>query len=416
MVIGKGYTDRFLTEEEARQIFQQGVAQLDVAGKKVLVIIPDSTRSGPMPLCFRALVEYLSPSVAQLDFLIALGTHRPMTEEQICKHLGITVAERRSTYAKIGLYNHDWQQGLKHIGTISADEIRELSGGLMAQDVPVQINGRIFAYDHLMVCGPVFPHEVVGFSGGNKYFFPGIAGGEVIDITHWLSAVITNVKTIGRQDTPVRRVVNRAASFIPLPKSCFSMVVKGHHDLAGLYFGTPEEAQEAAAALSAQVNIVYVDKPFKLVISVMPELYDDLWTAAKGVYKMEPVVAEGGTVIVYAPHINEVSYTHGHILDRIGYHVRDYFLKNWERFKDVPWGVLAHATHCKGSGTYENGVEKPRMNVVLATGIPKERCERINLGYLDPATLNLEEYKGREAEGILVVPRAGEMLYRLKEQ
>jgi len=121
-------------------------------------------------------------------------------------------------------------------------------------------------------------------------------------------------------------------------------------------------------------------------------------------------------VIVYAPHINEVSYTHGHILDRIGYHVRDYFLKNWERFKDVPWGVLAHATHCKGSGTYENGVEKPRMNVVLATGIPKERCERINLGYLDPATLNLDAYKGREAEGILVVPRAGEMLYRLREQ
>jgi len=201
-----------------------------------------------------------------------------------------------------------------------------------------------------------------------------------------------------------------------LPKSCFSMVVKGHHDLAGLYFGTPEESQEAAAALSAQVNIVYVDKPFKLVISVMPELYDDLWTAAKGVYKMEPVVADGGTVIVYAPHINEVSYTHGHILDRIGYHVRDYFLKNWERFKDVPWGVLAHATHCKGSGTYENGVEKPRMNVVLATGIPKERCERINLGYLDPATLNLDAYRGREAEGILVVPRAGEMLYRLREQ
>ena len=389
MVIGTGYTDRFLTEEEARQVLQQGVAQLDVAGKKVLVIIPDSTRSGPISLCFRALVEYLSPSVAQLDFLIALGTHRPMTEEQLCKHVGITMAERHSTYAKIGLYNHDWQQGLKHIGTISAAEIRELSNGLMELDLPVRINGRIFAYDHLIICGPVFPHEVVGFSGGNKYFFPGIAGGEVIDITHWL---------------------------IPLPKSCFSMVVKGHHDLAGLYFGTPEESQEAAAALSAQVNIVYVDQPFKLVISVMPELYDDLWTAAKGVYKMEPVVADGGTVIVYAPHIDEVSYTHGHILDRIGYHVRDYFLKNWERFKDVPWGVLAHSTHCKGSGTYENGVEKPRMNVILSTGIPKERCERINLGYLDPATLNLDAYKGREAEGILVVPRAGEMLYRLREQ
>ena len=148
----------------------------------------------------------------------------------------------------------------------------------------------------------------------------------------------------------------------------------------------------------------------------MPELYDDIWTAAKGMYKMEPVVADGGTVIIYAPHIDEVSYTHGKVLDRIGYHVRDYFLKQMDRFADVPGGVMAHSTHVKGAGTYENGVETPRINVVLATRIPKERCDQINLGYMDPAEIDVDEWTARQNEDLLVVPRAGEMLYRLKSE
>ena len=415
MVIGKGYSDRYLTEPEIGQIFAQGLAQIETAGKRLLVVLPDSTRSGPIPLCFRLLVELLEDKVASLDALIALGTHLPMPEEKICEHLGITETERKTRYARVGIYNHNWQEGLADIGTIPASEIAEISDGLMAEDVRVQVNQRLFEYDRIIVCGPVFPHEVAGFSGGNKYFFPGVSGPDVINFTHWLGAVITNVKTIGQQDTPVRRVIDRATSLIDVPKSCFSMVVKGHHDLAGLYFGSPEASQAAAAALSAQVNITYVDKPYKTVLSVMPHLYDDIWTAAKGMYKMEPVVVDGGTVIIYAPHIDEVSYTHGKMLDRIGYHVRDYFLKRMDEFSDVPGGVMAHSTHVKGAGTYENGVETPRVNVVLATGVPRERCARINLGYMDPATIDPQAWMGRENEGILVVPRAGELLYRLRE-
>ncbi|MBC7255433.1 MAG: DUF2088 domain-containing protein [Chloroflexi bacterium] len=414
MVIGQGYADRFLTHDEARAIFERGLAEIGVCGKRLLFIIPDSTRSGPMPFCFRTLTDLTLGQAAQVDFLIALGTHLEMDEDKVMHHLGITPEERRLRYGEVGIYNHNWQAGLVEIGTIPADEIEALSGGLMREDVRVQVNRRLFEYDHLIVVGPVFPHEIAGFSGGNKYFFPGVAGPDVINFTHWLGAVITNLKTIGIQDTPVRAVIDRAAAMIRVPKSCFSMVVRGHEDLAGLYFGTPEESQAEAAKLSAQVNITYVEKPYRLVISVMPTLYDDIWTAGKGMYKMEPVVADGGTVIIYAPHIDEVSYTHGKILDRIGYHVRDYFIAHMDKFADVPRSTMAHATHVKGAGTYINGVESPRVNVILATHVPKERCERINLGYLDPDTLDLEAYKGREEEGILVVPRAGEMLYRLK--
>lgn len=416
MVIGQGHTDRFLTQEEAQSIFEHGLEEIGVRGKRLLFIIPDSTRSGPMPFCFRSLTEHTLGRAAKVDFLIALGTHLEMSEDKIAHYLGVTPEERRTRYRAVGIYNHNWQTGLVEIGTIPAEEIEALSGGLMREEVCVQVNRRLFEYDHLVVVGPVFPHEIAGFSGGNKYFFPGVAGPDVINFTHWLGAAITNLKTIGFQDTPVRAVINRAAAMIRVPKSCFSMVVKGHNDLAGLYFGAPEESQEKAARLSAQINITYVEKPYQLVISVMPELYDDIWTAGKGMYKMEPVVADGGTVIIYAPHIDEVSYTHGKILDRIGYHVRDYFLAHMERFADVPRSTMAHATHVKGAGTYINGVESPRVNVVLATRVPKERCERINLGYLDPDTLDLEAYKGREDEGILVVPRAGEMLYRLKSE
>ncbi len=302
------------------------------------------------------------------------------------------------------------------LGTIPASEIEALTGGLMSEDVDIEINARIFDYDLLVICGPVFPHEVVGFSGGNKYFFPGISGPKVIDFTHWMSAIITNMATIGHEDTPTRRVLDRAAAMIPVKKACFSMVVRGHHDLAGLYFGSPEDSQRAAAELSALVNITWDDHPYKLVISVMPELYDDIWTAAKGMYKMEPVVADGGTLIIYAPHIDEISYTHGKTLDQIGYHVRDYYLAHMPELAGTSRGVMAHGTHCKGAGTYVDGTEKSRITVILATGVPKERCERLNLGYMDPATLDIESLKGREDEGILVVPRAGEMLHRLKSE
>ena len=91
---------------------------------------------------------------------------------------------------------------------------------------------------------------------------------------------------------------------------------------------------------------------------------------------MEPVIADGGEVIIYAPHIHEFSVVHGKVIREIGYHVRDYFVKQWDRFKDYPWGVLAHSTHLRGIGTFENGIEHPRIQVTLATGISAEECRQ----------------------------------------
>lgn len=417
MLIGQGHTDQFLSEAQIRELVSKTLAQHSLAGKRVIIIIPDSTRTSPIPLMFRLFHEALGSQVAKLDFLIALGTHQPMSEAAINRHLGVTAEERADRYANVGVINHDWAAPdvLTTLGEISGEEIAKISGGILNEPVTVRVNRLVLDYDQIIICGPVFPHEVAGFSGGNKYFFPGISGAEVINFSHWLGAVVTNFDTIGIKETAVRRVIDRAASFINKPKLCFCMVVKGE-GLAGLYTGTPEEAWEAAADLSAQLHIVLAKRPFKRVLSVMPKLYDDLWTAGKGMYKLEPVVADGGEVVIYAPHIDEVSYTHGQVLDEIGYHVRDYFVSQWERFKHYPLGVIAHSTHVRGLGTYDaaSGVETPRIKVSLATGISPERCRQINLAYLDPASIKLEEWQNREEEGILYVPKAGEMLYRLR--
>jgi nickel-dependent lactate racemase len=416
-MIGKGYEDKVLTDAEIREVMSQGLAQADLAGKRVLIIIPDGTRTAPIPEMFRLFYEFVGEEVAALDYLVALGTHQRMTEEALNRRVGLTPAEREDNYSKVNIFQHRWdlEETFINLGQIETQEIEEITNGLMRQTVDVRLNRMVFDYDQIIICGPTYPHEVVGFSGGNKYFFPGIGEAGVINFTHWLGAVMTSYEIIGTKDTPVRRVIDRAASFIDKPKLCVSLVVK-EKSLAGLYIGTPEEAYDAAADLSSKLHIKWVEQPYQQVLSVMPELYDDIWTGAKGMYKVEPVIADGGEVIIYAPHIDEVSYTHGNVLEKIGYHVRDYFLKQWEDFKDYPWGVLAHSTHLRGIGEYdaEKDIEKPRIEVTLATGISEERCHELNLGYRNPDTINPDAWRNREDEGILLVPKAGEMLYRVQ--
>lgn len=413
---GSSDSDALLTNQEVFDILNGVFTANDLTGQRVLVVIPDSTRTMPLPVFFQFFVKLLRGKVAKMDFIIALGTHLPMSDEAICHHLGISVNEMNSTYQDIHFFNHEWNQEETFIdlGKFEADEISRLTYGTIQKDVTVQINKIILDYDLLIVCGPIFPHEVMGFSGGTKYFFPGISGPEFINTTHWIGAMNTCIKTIGVRDTPQRDLLERAASWIPVPRLYCCPVVKSE-GIYGLFAGDPYETWKKAADLSAEVHVEYKSKTFHTVLSVMPYLYDDIWTAAKGMYKLEAVVEDNGELIIYAPHIDEISYTHGKILDRIGYHCRDYFVHQWEKFKDEPWGVLAHSTHLTGLGTFENGVEKKRIRVTLATRIPKGRCEMLGLGYINPSDVIPESYQNKENEGILFVPHAGETLYKIRQ-
>lgn len=414
MVIERQNKDGSVENKQAHEAVAEFFAQNDYTDKRILLIIPDNTRSGPIGDVFKIIYDSLEQKVRGLDCLVALGTHKPLTEEQICTRLDITLKERHSKYAQVKFFNHDWQdrRTFKSIGIISADEIEKISNGLFREEIDVAINKLIFEYDEFFILGPVFPHEVVGFSGGHKYIFPGIAGEEIINFFHWLSAVITNPVINGNIWTPTRHVVEKAASFIKMPRKLFALVAV-ENKLKGIFIGDCIAAWEKAAQLSRDVHVIYKDKPYNTILGIAPEMYDDIWTAGKVMYKLEPILADGGTLIIYAPHITEISYTHGKILDKIGYHTRDYFLKRMDKFKAVPRAAMAHSTHVKGIGTYIDGEEKPRANVLLATGISRQRCEKVNLGYMNPDDINIADYENRENEGILVVHHAGETLYRL---
>jgi nickel-dependent lactate racemase len=405
-----------LSQQEITSICKKGFANIPLKNKDLLFIIPDYTRTAPLPIMFQVLYRLLAEQVQRMDFLVALGTHPPLMDDKLCELLGVTRSVYEKKYHKSQIYNHQWDdtRQLQYLGSLGKDAITRITHGLMTDEVSVTINRMIFDYDILVILGPIFPHEVVGFSGGNKYFFPGIAGKEIIDMFHWLGALITSPEIIGKKDTPVRQIVDMAAALIDKEKYCISMVVDGE-DMAGLYFGSPEDAWRRAADHSEHLHIVYKEYPFKSVLACAPAMYEDLWTGGKCMYKLEPVVADGGELIIFAPHIKEVSITHGREIERIGYHVRDFFTRQWDRYKNIAGGVLAHATHVKGIGTYENGIEKPRIKVILSTQIPEEKCQRINLGYLNPKTIDSSEWKNREKEGRLFVGKAGELLFRLKE-
>jgi nickel-dependent lactate racemase len=408
-----------LNEDAVRTTLAQGLSDR-FPGQKVLVLIPDHTRSLPLPMLFRMLVEILRDA-PQLDFMVALGTHPPLSDENLYRLVGITKEERETTYRHVGLLNHAWDDPatLASLGVMEQDEIKQVAGSSWHSSLPDKINIRnnqlALKVDHILILGPTFPHEVVGLSGGAKYLFPGISGPDMINATHWLGALAGVVGTIGIKDTPTRAMIHAAANRLPTPVTLIALVVEGHH-LSGVFVGDLFEAWNLAADLSAQRNIRWCKKNFQRVLSCAPTMYDELWTAAKAMYKLEPAVATGGEVIIYAPHLDMVSHVHGHYIYEVGYHILPYFLNDWERFKHLPLGVLAHSTHLRGSGVMENGIEKPNVHVTLASKISAADCTRLNLGYLNPAEIDIESWIDREDEGILYVPRAGEILYRLADR
>ena len=410
--------DGLLSVDRIRETLTAGLAGA-FAGGKVLVLIPDHTRTLPLPLLFRMLVELLY-DVKKVDFMVALGTHPPLGEEQVRRLVGISAEEQSTLFEHVGLLNHTWDaaDALSEIGILPQSQIQEIAGErwhpTLGGDVSVLINRRIFEYDHILILGPTFPHEVVGFSGGAKYLFPGISGADMINVTHWLGALAGVRGTIGIKDTPVRAMIHAAAEFVPTPVTLIGLVAVGE-GVAGLFIGDVHSAWSAAADLSSERHIIWVDKPFKRVLSKAPPMYDELWTAGKAMYKLEPALAEGGELIIYAPDLDVVSHVHGSYIYEIGYHVLPYFLKQWQRFKHVPLGVLAHSTHVRGDGRYENGIEYPRAQVTLATKLGEEDCARLALGYRNTADIDPAEWQNREDEGILFVPKAGEMLYRVRD-
>lgn len=385
-----------------------------VEGERVLVLIPDHTRTAPLPALFPMLVEALRRA-NHLDFMVALGTHPPLSQAALLRLIGITPERRAGAYRHVGLFNHAWDDpsALSTVGILSQERIREIAGEFwhpsLGGDVDVRLNRTCLEADRIIIVGPVFPHEVAGFSGGAKYLFPGVSGPEMIDVSHWLGALAGILRTVGVKDTPVRMMIEEAADLVRVPVTLAALVIH-EGSVAGAFIGDREGAWSAAADLSRSLHITWLDRPLDRVVSWAPPMYDELWTAAKAMYKLEPALADGAELIVYAPHLDVVSRAHGEYIYGVGYHVLPYFLGAWRRFSEVPLAVLAHSTHVKGAGRMEQGIEKPRINVKLASKITAEDCERLNLGYVDPMSLDPDHLES----GTVLIQKAGERLYRIR--
>ena len=387
--------------------------------QRVLVLVPDHTRTIPLPTLLGSVVAALDDA-ASVTVMVALGTHPPLSEAKLSDLTGLPSSGGASP--RVRVVNHGWyeQGALVSVGAVAADAVRRLAGKTwhetLAGDVDVLLNRAVLEHDHVLILGPVFPHEVVGFSGGAKYLFPGISGKAMIDVTHWLGALAGVRRTIGVKDTPVRALIDAAAALVPTPVTLAAVVVEGS-DIAGLFVGDLKAAWSKAADLSAERHVRWVERPFTRILSCAPPMYDELWTAAKAAYKLEPALAAGGELIVFAPHLSEVSEVHGDHIRAVGYRVLPYLLANWDRYGHLPLGVLAHSAHVKGDGSVdpETGEERPRARVTLASRISRADTEALGLGYMDPSEVDPSDWADREDEGVLLVPKAGEVLYRVRD-
>ena len=416
-----GGPHQHLEPAEFEAFVDRNLAAVPLDGKKVVLVVPDGTRSMPLPQVMRVVHRCLADRVASLTAIIALGTHSYMEPDEIDTMFGVggegQPASLAEAYPGLTVLNHEWQDPdqIVKVGTLGEERIAELSQGAQKVAVDVEINRHVVEADYNIVIGPVFPHEVVGISGGNKYFIPGCATHDAIDLSHWVGALLGVEKVIGTKGiTPMRAISNAGSEMIPSERLALCLVVEsGSGELEAAAFGTSEDAWAAMAEVAAESHIVYVDEPFQKLVACMPTRYDDIWTAAKGCYKAQPAMADGGEVIIYAPHVAEVSETH-HEIYEIGYHCIDYFTKQWDRFKNVPKGVLAHSTHVRGAGTWDEQTgEQNRITVTLATRIPPEVCAQVNLGYLDPDTVDLAALA--QEPGTTVVENAGEVLFKLSK-
>ena len=413
-----GVRPAVLTPADLRGIVREALRAIP-RGARVLAVIPDRTRDDNTDVLFPLIAQELAEREAStVDALVAQGTHPPMTDAE--KHAKI--GGGRGSMPLLGrILDHHWDRPseLITLGTLSAAQVSRLSGGLMAQDVPITLNARLAPgnYDYIFVAGAVVPHEVAGFAGGAKYFFPGVAGPELTHLTHWLGALATIERVIGRVETPTRHVIEAAADFVTTPVIAFTSVStrdeQGLHTHA-LFTGGLRETVRQAAAVSSQVHIRYTNRRYRRVVAILDAHYDEMWVGGKASYKLGGIIEDGGELIVYAPHLKGISTTHGALIEKYGYAPLEVVREMVEGSDELRANlcVAAHLAHVSYAGRVgADGRVEPRYRITLATAIPEEICRRVKLGFADCATFDLRA--ARQDPETLVVDHAGRDLFLL---
>ena len=382
--------------------------------ERVLAIISDKTRDDNTDQLFPIVNRFLTElGVAKFDALVAQGTHPPMTQAQKLAKIGIPDFAGR-------IFDHCWDRAdeIVTLGELSLETVSSLTGGLIERAVPVTINKLLSAgvYDTVLVFGATVPHEVAGFAGGAKYFFPGVAGPELTHTTHWLGALAGIENTIGEVETPTRKLIEAAVEFVPARIISLNAVVSRGADgkliTYALFAGDIKDAFRRAAAISREVHIRYTGRKYKRVIALLDPHYDELWVGGKASYKLGAIIQDGGELIIFAPHLTKLSETHGALIEKYGYapleSVRDMLGVSEELRENLC--IAAHLAHVAYAGrTDDDGNIVPRYRITMASGLDEQTCKRVNLGYLDYRTF---DYDTTDPD-TFVVNHAGRDLYKV---
>lgn len=415
---GRGAADADLTPEDFRRIIGEAFANIQ-PGTRVLAVVPDKTRDDNTDILFPIAAEILAErGAARLDAIIAQGTHIPLSDADKREKIGADGPEKLPLLENI--FDHEWANpdALVSIGKLAAEEVGTITGWIYAEAVNLTINKLLAPgeYDLILIFGGTMPHEVAGFGGGAKYFFPGVSGAELTNATHWLGALVSVEKTIGRVETATRHLIEAAADHITTPVICLTTVVSRTAEnrirIHALFAGDYRSALRAGAEVSRQVHIKYTGRKYRRVVALLDEHYDELWVGGKASYRLGGIIEPGGELIIYAPHLHCISVTHGEVIERYGYapleKVREMVAASGELQANLC--VAAHLAHVAyGSRVDENGEVQQRYKITMATAISEEVCRRVNLGYLDWREFDISDYENDS--DTFVVERAGVDLY-----
>ena len=415
---GSGSADSDLSPNELREIVNQALMHL-APGARVLGIIPDKTRDDKTDVLFPFAAEILAArQVAQFDGLVAQGTHVPMSQGEKLLKIG---AQNGAWPAGVGeIFDHQWNvpEELVTIGELAADQVTQLTGGLINDPVKVNLNRRLGpgVYDTILIFSATVPHEVAGFAGGAKYLFPGVAGPDLTHATHWLGALASIENVIGRIETPTRHMIEAAADFVTAQIITLNSVLTRDDDnrlrTHALFTGDFRQAFRRAAEISRQVHIKYTGRKYRRVVALLDEHYDELWVGGKASYKLGGIIEEGGELIIYAPHLHSISETHGRLIEKYGYapldRVREMVALSTELQNNL--AVAAHLAHVSYAGKRdETGRVVPRYRITMASALDEETCRRVHLGFMDYRSFRREDYENDL--DTLVVEKAGRDLY-----
>ena len=269
------------------------------ASERVLVLVEDGTRGTPIPRLLKRVIGDLGAAgiiARQIRLLIAQGTHRKMPDAELRQKLG-------EFHGRFAVFQHDW-----------LDRSRLHDYGRTSDGTRVTANRLLTESDFVIGLGSIVPHRIMGFSGGAKIAFPGVAGREVQERCQWEAAQQQSEAVMGVAENPMRLRIEEAARLVGL-RYIVNVVSDRDKKIAGCFVGDPVAAHRAGCELSRKLSSARLPSRADIVLIDSHPADRDFWQSAKGVYAGTMAVRDGGTLIVVSPNPEGVADNHPNMLE-----------------------------------------------------------------------------------------------------